>query len=383
MIEFSRPFLFILLLLPVLIRLPIVQRFVPAYRVQGNAMRVPFFLRLLDASGEKARRSAVLQKRSRWARVWVYIAWGLLVLALAGPERLGAPVVKAKSARDLMVAVDLSGSMQTNDFSFTESTGVKQTQVKDADSSSVDTQAGNKKISRLAAVKTVLHEFVQQREHDRLGLIVFGDAAYLQAPFTADHKAWLALLDQSEIGMAGQSTVFGDAIGLAIKLFDNSDTENRVLIMLTDGNDTGSLVPPVEAAKVAVERGIRIYTIAVGDPSSIGEEALDLEVLERVAQLSHGGFYQAYDRQQLRAAYAAITALEPELYETLTFRPRYSLYHYPLSLVVAVELLILLSVFVLLIRQDTIEQKEIAQHRKGVAMGADESELDEELSKHV
>ena len=152
-----------------------------------------------------------------------------------------------------MVAVDLSGSMQATDF----------------------TQTDGSRINRLQAVKLVLNELAQQRQKDRLGLLVFGSAPYLQVPFTEDHATWRVLLEETEIGMAGQSTVFGDAIGLAIHLFEDSTTENRVLIMLTDGNDTGSTVPPVEAAKVAQAYGIRIYTIAIGDPATVGEEKLD------------------------------------------------------------------------------------------------------------
>ena len=372
MIEFTSPFLFLLLLIPVVVRLPMLQRLIPAYRVQGNALRVPFFARILDASGEKARASAVLHKRPLLAQVWTIAAWSLLVVALAGPEWLGEPVVQTKSARDLMVAVDLSGSMQTTDFSFSDA--IKKTTSTVVEPPSISDDDAEQKISRLSAVKTVLHEFVQQREHDRLGLIVFGDAAYLQAPFTSDHRAWLALLDQTDIGMAGQSTVFGDAIGLAIKLFDNSESENKVLIILTDGNDTGSLVPPVEAAKVAAEKDMRIYTIAVGDPLTIGEEALDLEVLQRVAELTKAGFYQAYDRQQLRAAYSAITDLEPELYETLTFRPRFSLFHYPLAVLVSVELVIFLGLFVITVRKDSAERKELAGYAMEVTVSGEDAE---------
>lgn len=205
-----------------------------------------------------------------------------------------------------MVAVDLSGSMDTRDFN-----------------------AGDgEPLSRLEAVKQVLQEFVQSRVHDRLGLILFGDAPFLQAPFTEDHAAWLTLLDESDIGMAGQSTNFGDAIGLAIKLFLAGERDDRVLIVLTDGNDTGSRVPPVDAAKVAASHGVRIYTIAIGDPSTVGEEALDTETLERVAQVSGGGYFQALEREQLEDAYRRINELEPQLFETLSYRPRSGLFHW-------------------------------------------------------
>ena len=162
---------------------------------------------------------------------------------------------------------------------------------------------------------------------------MFGSAPYLQAPFTEDHDTWRTLLLETQIGMAGQSTVFGDAIGLAIHLFEKSDTQNRVLIMLTDGNDTGSKVPPVEAARVASAFDIRIYTIAIGDPASIGEEELDLATLDRVAALTGGATFQAMDEAQLREAYSAIAALEPSLYDSTRFRPRYSLHHIPVALI--------------------------------------------------
>lgn len=311
MLEITHPWLFLCLPLPF-----VVHWLLPVYKESKDSIQVPFFQRLVDLSGETPHKGAVILQRMFFQKFWLAISWVLIVIALTKPIWLGDPIVRTKSARDLMIAVDLSGSMQTQDF----------------------ITSSAEQVSRLRAVKAVLHEFVEQREHDRLGLIVFGDAAYLQAPFTEDHAAWTTLLQETEIGMAGQSTVFGDAIGLAIKLFDHTDTENRVLIVLTDGNDTGSKVPPVEAAKVAKQKGITIYTIAIGDPATVGEEALDLDVLQRVAELSGGDYYQALDRQQLQAAYQAITRLEPEEFETLTFRPRHSLHHYPLMLITAVYL---------------------------------------------
>ena len=133
------------------------------------------------------------------------------------------------------------------------------------------------RVTRLDAVKLVLNDFIDRREADRIGLIVFGSAAYLQTPFTDDHLVWAQLLEETEIGMAGQSTVFGDAIGLAIKLFRESASDNRVLIILTDGNDTGSRVPPDRAAEIAHDHGITIHAIAVGDPSAAGEGKIDID----------------------------------------------------------------------------------------------------------
>jgi Ca-activated chloride channel family protein len=305
-----------LLLLP----LPLFLRLLPAFRQTRDSIKVPFFSKLIDLSQEKPKTGAVVMSRTRLQQILVIFTWCCLVLAAAKPQWVGQPIEITKSARDLMVAVDLSGSMQATDFSTPDA-------------------SDDSKINRLEAVKLVLAELARQREHDRLGLLVFGSAPYLQTPFTEDHDTWRVLLDETDIGMAGQSTVFGDAIGLAIHLFEDSETDNKVLLVLTDGNDTGSRVPPVEAAKVAQSRGIRIYTIAIGDPASIGEEALDIATLESVADITGGAYFQAMDQQQLEAAYTAIAGLEPELYDTTSFRPRHSVHYLPVGLAMLIYLL--------------------------------------------
>jgi Ca-activated chloride channel family protein len=292
-----------------LLGLPLLMRLLPAYRETRDSVRVPFFDKLVELSKQRPESGAMILRRDRIQRFLVGFMWLCLVLAAARPEWVGAPVEQQKSGRDLMIAVDLSGSMETRDFVLPDGTTA----------------------DRLQAVKQVLAELADQRASDRLGLIVFGSAAYLQTPFTDDHVVWAQLLAETEIGMAGQSTVFGDAIGLAIKLFKESDSDNRVLIILTDGNDTGSTVPPIDAAKVAASYGVRIYTIAIGDPASAGEEALDTATLERVSEVTGGQQFEALDQQELQRAYQAIAELEPELYETISFRPRQSLHWLPVS----------------------------------------------------
>ena len=306
MIELAHPWALVLLLLP-LAMIPL-----PAYRESRDSVKVPFFDKLVELSQERPDTGATVLRRNRLQRFLVGLMWLCLVLAAAKPQWIGTPIEQQKSGRDLMVAVDLSGSMEATDF----------------------TLPGGDSVDRLEAVKYVLAELADQRPSDRLGLIVFGSAAYLQAPFTDDHGVWSELLAQTEIGMAGQSTVFGDAIGLAIKLFLENDSDNRVLIILTDGNDTGSTVPPVDAAKVAATHGIRIYTIAIGDPAAVGEEALDLDTITRVSEVTGGRDFQALDRSQLEAAYRTIGELEPELYETVSFRPKQSLHWVPVAIAV-------------------------------------------------
>ena len=303
MFELSYPWALLLLLAP----LPML--LLPPYKESRDSVKVPFFDKLVELSDQRPETGAMILVRDRIQRFLVGFMWLCLVLAAAKPQWIGQPIEQQKSGRDLMVAVDLSGSMSTRDFTLPDGTSV----------------------DRLQAVKYVLAELAAERESDRLGLIVFGSAAYLQTPFTDDHLVWEQLLSETEIGMAGQSTVFGDAIGLAIKLFQESESDNQVLIILTDGNDTGSTVPPVDAAKVAAHHEIRIYTIAIGDPASIGEEALDVETIARVSEVSGGQNFQALDQNELLRAYRAIGELEPELYETISFRPKQSLHWVPVA----------------------------------------------------
>jgi len=312
MIEFVYPLLALLAVLPLAMLL------LPPYRRRVGAYRAPFFATLQRLSGDRRQSAALLQRRSPLQKLLVVVGWLCLVVALMKPEWVAPPVERNKAGRDLMVAVDLSGSMAARDFLSSDGTAT---------------------IDRLTALKLVLIDFVADREHDRLGLIVFADAPYLQVPFSEDKATWLRLLAETQIGMAGQSTAFGDAIGLGIKLFEDSDRANKTLIVLTDGNDTGSMVPPVEAAIIAAQAGITIYPIAMGDPETQGEERLDIETLQQVASISGGQFFQAMDSGQLRAAHHIINQLEVEMFETLRYRPRQSLHHYPLALLVGILLL--------------------------------------------
>ena len=304
MLEFTQPWAFLLLLAPALIRW-----LAPPHRESRDSLQVPYFQRLVALSGETPRPGASIRRRLRIQTLASLVGWCLLVVALARPEWVGEPVKLEKTARDLMLALDLSGSMDADDFR--DATGAK--------------------TNRLSVAKDVLEEFAAGREGDRLGLIVFGDAAYLQAPFTDDHGTWLALLDSSIVSMAGPSTALGDAIGLAIAHFRQSETENRVLIALTDGNDTGSKVPPLDAAEVAKVEGVTIYTVAVGDPATVGEDALDMETLDAVARITGGGSYVATNRAALSETYQRIDALEPASYDSLSYRPRSAMFHIPLA----------------------------------------------------
>lgn len=308
MFEFAQPWMFLALALPFA-----AYWFLPPYKERRASVRVPFFERVVEISSEVPREGVAMPARSWIQKIILGVAWCLLVTALARPVWVGTPVVQEKTARDLMIAVDLSGSMETKDFlpavpkNFTEKAIP---------------------MSRLEGAKAVLKTFAKTRAGDRLGLIVFGSAPYLQAPFTADLKTWMTLLAETEVAMAGPKTRFGDAIGLAIKLFSTSTSAHKVLIVVTDGNDTGSKVPPLEAARIAKAHGIRIYAIAIGSPESLDQEALDLDMLAQISRITGGRAYLAMNQTELADVYEQIEALEPAEYETITFAPRRDLFAY-------------------------------------------------------
>ncbi len=312
MYEFDLPWAFLLLPAPLL-----AWWLLPAYREQRESVRVPFFEGIATAVGARPERGGVLLKRNVAQRILAPIAWLLIVVAAARPQFVEPPIEKIESVRDLMLAVDLSGSMETTDMFDPE----------------------GRRIDRLAAVKLVLDDFIARREGDRIGIVVFGNQAFLQAPFTQDHDLVRALLQQTRPKMAGPQTMLGDAIGLSIKAFESSEAEDRVLILLTDGNDTGSKVPPVKAAEIAAENDVTIHTVAVGDPASAGEAEMDLATLREISHATGGETFSAEDRDELEAIYRRIDELAPLEIETVSFRPTRPLFHWPLGAVLGLVLL--------------------------------------------
>lgn len=295
-----------LLLLPLPLLLV---RLVPPSESKRPALWAPWFKRvtsLLDQAGPRTATKVVVKRNDsllRWA------IWMLLLLALARPQLLEDPIEQVVPTRDLLLIVDLSGSMEANDF----------------------TTRDGERIDRLTAVKQVLDDFLQRREGDRVGLIVFGNAAFVQVPFTQDLDACRILLEETTVRMAGPRTVFGDAIGLGITLFERSEVDQRVIIALTDGNDTGSQVPPAEAAKIAKDNEVVVHVIGVGDPSTTGEEALDEAALRAVAATTEGRYFHANDREELESIYTEIDQLDTREVESISYHPRRDLFHWPLA----------------------------------------------------
>lgn len=320
MLTLAQPWLMLLLPLPLL-----VHWLLPAHHERKEAVRVPFLQLLSSLVGLQPGNGVSVTRRPLVQWLVLGLAWLLIVVAIARPQRLEEPIIKELPMRDLLVAVDLSGSMEAEDF-----TG--------ADGNNVD---------RLTAVKQVLDSFFERRDGDRVGLILFGSAAFVQVPFTDDLDVVRELLDEAQIRMLGPRTMLGDAMGLAINLFERSEVDERVMIVLTDGNDTGSLVPPERAAEISRDNGVVVYTIAIGDPTAAGEQALDEKTLEDIANITGGAYFHANDRQELEDIYAHLDEINPRQVETQSYRPLTDLYTWPLA---AALLLTLLYIMLLEIR---------------------------------
>jgi Ca-activated chloride channel family protein len=183
-----------------------------------------------------------------------------------------------------------------------------------------------------------MDEFIEQREGDRMGLIFFGTQAYLQVPFTTDLKMVFNLLHEVEVGMAGQKTAMGNAIGRSVELFEADSVDKKVLILLTDGVDSGSEINPIQAARTAALDSVLIYTIGMGDPNA-GLFDLDERTLRQIASETGGKYFRAIDREQLEGVYAEINMLEPIEYEDESYRPVKLLYFWPLSAAFIVAIL--------------------------------------------
>ena len=312
MLTISYPWVFLLLPLPLLI-----YYLAPTYAEPRLAVRVPFMGLLSRLSGRQAGEGAAIASRSSLQKAQLIIAWLALVVALARPTWMDEPMVHELPMRDLLVALDLSGSMETRDF--TDEAG----EIND----------------RLTAARQVLDQFLSRREGDRVGLIFFGSAAFVQAPFTEDLDVVRELLEEAQVRMLGPRTMLGDAIGVAIQMFERSEVEERVLIVLTDGNDTGSMVPPTRAAEIARDNGVTIYPIAMGDPQAAGEQALDEVTLEEIAATTGGEYFHADDREDLERIYQTLDQLNPKQVESLSYRPEHELYFWPLGLAIILSLL--------------------------------------------
>ena len=322
MYSLAWPWVLLALPLPIIVRI-----LLPASRSIAEAgLRVPT-LRGFEPLQDRSDAEQLLN----W-RFWVAVlAWLLLVVAAARPERIGDEIDVPVSGRNLMLAVDLSGSMDQKDF-----------------------ELGSRRVDRLTATKAVASDFIARREGDRIGLILFGERAYLQVPLTLDRETVKVLLLEAFIGLAGEKTAIGDAITLAVRRVHEQpdDAGEQVLVLLTDGANTAGEVEPLKAAELAQQVGLRIYTIGIGAEQlevssliggrrSINPSAdLDEATLTQIAELTGGRYFRATDTASLQDIYRLVDELEPVEEPESGFRPVQSLFYYPLAAAFALAMLL-------------------------------------------
>ncbi|GHA84662.1 vWA domain-containing protein [Cognatilysobacter bugurensis] len=297
-------------------------RFPARAKASGAALRVPFGSRIeaiASATGLRAQR--------RGLRAWAWIAWALLCLAAARPQQLGEPISPPARGRQLMLALDLSASMSEPDMTL-----------------------GGQPVDRLTAAKAVIADFLDRREGDRVGLLVFGRRAYALTPLTLDRDSVREQLGDSVAGLAGQETAIGDALGLAVKRLQAQPPGQRVVILLTDGVNTAGLLDPLRAAQIAADAGVRVHTIAFGGDGGLslfgfqlpmpgaGDE-IDETSLQKIAEQTGGRFFRARDTSQLVGIYEEIDRLEPVASAGPAVRPVIERYPWPLGAAFAFGLL--------------------------------------------
>ena len=304
MYRLEYPWLLALLPLPLL-----VYWLLPPYKEEQDSLRLTFFHYISSNLGLTPEPGAVIPKTNWLQKILAPICWSFMILALARPQFVEPPIQKIEPGRDLMLALDISQSMETPDFRTSD----------------------GKRMRRVDAVKQVVSEFIRKRKNDRIGLVVFGQAAYPVTPFTLDHDACLKILSQIDAGMAGPQTIIGDAIGLAIKEFQQSDAKQRVLILLTDGNDTGSRMPPRKAAEIANQNNITIHVVGLGDPHATGEDKVDYAALSGIAKATGGQVFHGENRVELEKAYATLDKITLQNFKTLSYQPRRELFMIPLA----------------------------------------------------
>lgn len=319
MIHFE--FIWLLAALP----LPLLIYWLPAKKqVQSAPLKMPTLIK-----GIQAPEFTPHKKKGSLATL--SLVWALLVLACTQPQWLGEAVNVPTEGREMMIAVDLSGSMQVEDMSLNGRT-----------------------VNRLDMLKEILGDFIERRSGDRLGLILFGDDAYMQTPMTFDRKTVQQMLDEAVLGLVGKQTAIGDAIALAVKRFDEKKNSNRVLLLLTDGQNTAGKITPEQALELAVAKDITIYSVGIGadvmiqnslfgarrvNPSS----ELDEESLQHLADETGGMYFRARASEDMSKIYQLLDELEPVEQEQQQMRPLTALFYWPLGLALLISAIALLA----------------------------------------
>ncbi|KTD34577.1 vWA domain-containing protein [Legionella israelensis] len=333
MFELAMPWALLLLLLP-----PCIWYLLPRAKPPlPTALRVPFF-HAISSIVDKDKR--VLTQQS--SLMLPFLIWLFAVIALSGPRWVGQPQPVSREGYNIIMALDLSGSMEIPDMLF-----------------------HGRPVNRLDVVKHAAEQFVKERTGDKIGLILFGSRAYLQSPLTYDRHSVLLRIQDATVGLAGKTTSIGDALGLAIKHLQKMPRKGRVIILLTDGANNSGILQPVKAAELAKTESIKIYTIGLGSSSDSralsgvllmpGASAdLDEKTLKKIANVTGGRYFRATDSQSLQTIYQTINQLEAISQEHTTIQPQKDYYPWPLALA-----LILFFVWLL-------ERTDLRQHIKSV-----------------
>ena len=319
--EFAYIWFFALLPLPIVVRL-----LLPAYKKRRTALLHPRFMQKATLTALNPKKSAWISQRHFVNEIILWITWTLLVTAVAHPQLCGEPEMQVKNARSFFIAADISFSMDTRDW-----------------------HLNNQQLTRWEAIKQIMADFIKEREGDRMGLIFFGSNAYLQSPLTTDLQFINWQLEETDVGMAGQMTGIGNAIAYSVQLFKKDTLENKVLLLLTDGVDSGSDVTPMDAAVMAQKDSITIYTLGIGNPKDPGSD-LDERSLTDIAEVTGGAYFTAINPDDLKRAYTTLNELEPIEWEEKQYKPVVTLYHYPLAAALALILChqLLLALFKLM-----------------------------------
>lgn len=294
------------------IPLPFILYFIlPPLRMRSEALYFPGFKKAVEYTSDKPRKSALVRTRNIVSWLLLIVMWLLLVAALSGPQLVGEPELKVKTARNFLITADISFSMAEKDWTI-----------------------DGKKVRRWDAVKNLMHEFIKERKGDRMGLLFFATNAYVQVPFTPDLRTVDQLLEEADVGMAGQMTHIGKAISKGIDLFEADTIKTKVMLLLTDGVDAGTDILPLDGAEMAKRDSVVVYTIGIGEPGTHGSD-LDEKTLVQIAEITGGKYFRAKDSEALKAVYDEVNKLEPIEFEEEENRPVTLLYMYPLGCALA------------------------------------------------
>lgn len=339
MFELANPWVLCIIPLPIMFWF-----LLPVSKMQGGAaLKIPFFDAMANILAQEQRAIA-----TQSFLVIPLLVWFLLTFALAGPRWVGEPQPLNREGYNIMMALDLSGSMEMTDM-----------------------MLHGRPVTRLSVVKRAAEQFVEDRKGDKIGLILFGTRAYLQTPLTYDRHSVLMRIEDATAGLAGKTTSIGDAVGLAVKRLEDVPSKGRVIILLTDGANNSGVLAPLKAAELAKEDGDKIYTIGLGaesDPAALTPDNflnfnasadLDEDTLKKMAELTGGRYFRATDPQSLQAIYKRINELETINQEQATLRPQKEYYPW------FVALAFLLNVYWIVFQTGLISLETVRHIRKG------------------